>query len=199
MDVFLVAVSAGIGYLLGSMNSSLIVGKVYGTDIRKHGSGNAGTTNALRVLGKKAALFVLLGDVLKGVLAYLIGYWIGGNNGAMAGGIAAILGHNWPLYFGFKGGKGALTSITVVFLMDAYIGLIILGAFVLVVACTRYVSLGSIVGGILFPLLSVFVFHKGSEFIVFSLILSLLVIIRHHANIKRLFKGTESKLGAKKK
>jgi len=197
MPVIYVILSAIIGYLLGSINSSIIVGKAYGIDIRQHGSGNAGTTNVLRTLGKKAALFVLIGDVLKGVVAYLAGYAMADGIGAMAGGTAAILGHNWPLYFRFRGGKGALTSITVVLMMDPLIGLIILGMFVVVVALTRYVSLGSIIGAALFPVLAL-VFNRDLNFIIFALAIGLLVIFRHSSNIRRIFNGTESKLGAKK-
>jgi glycerol-3-phosphate acyltransferase PlsY len=117
----------------------------------------------------------------------------------MVGGVAAILGHNWPVYFSFKGGKGALTSFTVVMMMDWRIGLILLGVFIIIVAVTRYVSLGSIISAALFPVLSsIPVFQKTTVFIVLALLLGLLVIVRHHANISRLVKGTEAKLGAKK-
>ena len=116
---FELGLSTLIGYLLGSMNSSLIVGRFYGVDIRKHGSGNAGTTNALRTLGKKAALLVLAGDALKGILAYIAGFLIyDGQLGGMLAGTSAILGHIWPVFFGFKGGKGVLTSLAVLFLID---------------------------------------------------------------------------------
>lgn len=202
LKLFLVAVA---GYLLGSANTSLIVGIFYGVDVRKHGSGNAGTTNTLRTLGKIAALFVVAGDILKGVLASLIGmYVIGdvpniGNLGVMVGGAAAVIGHNWPVYFGFKGGKGALTSISVIMMMDWRIGLIIIGVFALVVAITRYVSLGSIIGAALFPIIAVIPFFgKSSLFVVFAFVLGFLAIMRHRTNMERLFKGTESKLGSKK-
>lgn len=200
MALIFKAVLAGvIGYLLGSANSSLIVGRFYGVDIRKHGSGNAGTTNALRTLGKKAAVFVLLGDILKGVLACLTGLFLAGETGLMAGGFGAILGHNWPLYFGFKGGKGALTSLAVVFMIDWRIGFIEVGVFILVVAITRYVSLGSIIGAVMLPVLAFIpILNKDTAFTVFSLALALLVIIRHRSNIDRIIKGTESKFGAKK-
>lgn len=203
LKVFGVAV---IGYLLGSLNSSLIVGKFYHVDVRKHGSGSAGTTNTLRTLGKVAAVLVILGDVLKGIIACLVGLYIVkdvvGNDhiGLMAGGVAAIVGHNWPLYFGFKGGKGALTSITVVMMMDWRIGLIVLGIFILTVAISRYVSLGSLFGAIMFPIISwIPFFEKTNTFIVFALIVSFLAILMHRSNIERLFKGTESKLGGDKK
>lgn len=186
-----------VGYLLGSANSALIVGKFYGVDIRQHGSGNAGATNALRTLGKKAALFVLIGDLAKGIISYLIGYYLAGGLGALAGGTAAILGHNWPLYFKFKGGKGVLTSLAVVLMMDWRIALIILGIFIVIVALTRYVSLGSIIGAALFPIISLLL-NKETKFVVFALAIGLLVIFRHRANIERILKGNESRLGEKK-
>lgn len=194
-----------LGYLLGSINTSLIVGKFYGIDVRKHGSGNAGATNTLRTLGKKAAILVTIGDLLKGIISCLLGTWlIGnvdnvGNLGLMIGGIAAIIGHNWPLYFGFKGGKGVLTTLAVVMMMDWRIGLILLGVFIIIVAFTRYVSLGSIVGSALFPIIALIpVFGRSKVFVVFAAFLGLLIIMRHSSNIERIFKGTESKLGAKK-
>ncbi len=195
MGTFIIIVI--LGYLLGSVNSAIVVGKLYGTDIRKHGSGNAGMTNTLRTLGKSAAIMVTLGDVLKGVIACLIGYFSAGEPGLLAGGAACILGHNWPLYFGFRGGKGALTSITVIFLTDYRIGFIILGMFIIAVAVTRFVSLGSIIGAAALPVMAI-LFDKSVEFIIFSVFLGLLVIGRHHSNISRLIKGNESKLGKKK-
>lgn len=187
-----------LGYILGSVNSSLIVGKFYGTDIRQHGSGNAGTTNTLRVLGKSAAALVFAGDILKGVIACLLGKLIAGDDaGVMAAGIGAIIGHNWPLYFGFKGGKGVLTSAAVVMMMDWRAGLICLAVFVLLVTITRYVSLGSIIGAGIFPIVSLII-GKNALFIAFSAAIAALIIFRHRSNIKRLLSGSESKLGQKK-
>jgi len=203
-----------IGYLLGSLNTSIIVGKFYGTDIRMHGSGNAGLTNTLRTLGKTATVLVLLGDILKGVLSYLIGNLVVGSIqmeslvanhlttvlgiGGMVGGIAAIVGHNWPIYFGFKGGKGILTSFSVVMMMDWKLGLLLLGLFIIIVAITRYVSLGSIIACVAFPV-GAFIKGNGIVFTLFAAILAILAISRHNANIKRLISGTETKIGAKKK
>lgn len=199
MQVFLMVVSAIIGYLLGSANSSLIVGKFYGTDIRKHGSGNAGTTNTLRTLGKKAALFVLMGDMLKGILAYLAGYLLTGIPlGGMIGGMCAILGHNWPLYFGFKGGRGVLTSLAVLLIMDWQTALVLLGVFIIIVLLARYVSLGSIAGAALLPIISA-VFGRDVLHIIFSAAIGIMIIVLHHDNIKRLLGSTESKLSFKKK
>jgi len=200
-----------IGYLLGSANTSLIVGKFYGVDVRKSGSGNAGLTNTLRTIGKVAAILVIIGDILKGVLSCLIGYYIlkdlqnvgvsalevPSNVGMFIGGIGAILGHNWPVYFGFKGGKGILTTFSVVMMTAPYIGLLLLGIFIVIVAITRYVSLGSIIGCALFPILIAIVF-KNTIFVVFAVFVGALAIIRHNQNIVRLVNGTESKLGSKK-
>lgn len=195
----LIAVSCILGYLLGSANSSLIVGRFYSVDIRKHGSGNAGTTNTLRTLGKKAAVFVLLGDLLKGVLAYLAGCYItGGALGGMFGGTAAILGHVWPVYFGFKGGKGVLTSLAVLLMIDWQVALVLLGIFLVIVLVTRYVSLGSVISAVLFPIVSL-ILDRGFETIAFSAFIAVLIIVMHRSNIKRLLEGTESKIGSKKR
>lgn len=195
----LMIVCGVVGYLLGSINTSLVVGKFYGIDVRMHGSGNAGTTNTLRVLGKTAAIMVLAGDILKGIIACIAGGLITGDgSGVMAAGMGAILGHNWPLYFGFKGGKGVLTSAAVVFMMDWKAGLIVLGVFAVLVAVTRYVSLGSIIAAFLFPVVSLLL-GRDLLFIVFAAAIALLIIARHRANIVRLVKGTESKLGEKSK
>lgn len=203
--IFKMVLVAVAGYLLGSINTSLVVGRFHGVDVRKHGSGNAGATNTLRTLGKKAALMVTLGDILKGIVACIIGMFVigdvenVGNLGVMLGGLTAILGHNWPVFFGFKGGKGVLTSLAVVMMMDWRIGLLLLGVFAVIVALTRYVSLGSILAAALFPVVSAIpVFGKTVVFIIFAAFLALLVVLRHRANIERIFSGTESKLGAKK-
>ena len=203
-----------IGYLLGSLNTSIIVGRCYGVDIRKHGSGNAGMTNTLRTLGKVAAALVILGDILKGVLSYIFGnvildsaamQGVFGSQlstvvgiGGMVGGIAAIIGHNWPLYFGFKGGKGILTSFSVVMMMDWQLGLMLLGLFLVIVIITRYVSVSSITACAVFPI-AAYIKGNGFVFSIFAAILALLAICRHNANIRRLINGTESKIGAKKK
>ncbi len=196
---------AGIaGYLLGSLNSSLIVGKFYGIDVRKHGSGNAGATNTLRTIGKKATAFVVLGDLLKGIVSCLIGRLVVGHVegigelGLMTAGLAAVIGHNWPLYFGFRGGKGVLASFSVVLMMDWKIGLILLGIFLVVVAVTRYISLGSITSAVLFPLVSLVpAFGLSLTFTVYAAVLAVLVVYRHRSNISRILKGTESRFGQK--
>jgi acyl phosphate:glycerol-3-phosphate acyltransferase len=198
-EVLLIILTGIIGYLLGSVNSSIVVGKFYGVDVRKHGSGNAGATNTLRTLGKKAAIIATLGDMVKGFIACIIGLLIANDMGVMTAGVAAIIGHNWPIYFNFKGGKGILTSLAVVLMMDWRIALILLGIFIIIVAITRFVSLGSIVSTVLFPIIAATLFAKPTEFIVYSTVMAAMAIFRHRTNIQRIIKGTESKLGAKKK
>ncbi|HHV95732.1 MAG TPA: glycerol-3-phosphate 1-O-acyltransferase PlsY [Clostridiaceae bacterium] len=191
--MFLLILCGVIGYLLGSINTSVVTGKFYGVDVRQHGSGNAGATNTLRVLGKKAAIMVLIGDILKGLVTCVITNSIAGQTGAIVGGAAAIVGHNWPLYFGFKGGKGVLTSITVMFYLDWQISLILVAIFAIVVLISRYVSLGSILGAIALPVLMI-LFGREIKLIIFSAALAVLVVAKHHSNIKRLVNGTESKI-----
>jgi len=202
-----------IGYLLGSLNSSLIVGKFYGVDVRQHGSGNAGATNTLRTLGKKAALLTFIGDFLKGILACLAGYYILSlfypdydnlSLGLMLAGLGCVLGHNWPLYFGFRGGKGVLTSFAVLLMMGPLPALIALAVFIIVVLITRIVSISSITAAALLPVIGA-VFGtqlnisdvKG--FVIFTSLVAALIIFRHSSNIKRLLQGKESKISLSKK
>jgi glycerol-3-phosphate acyltransferase PlsY len=204
MDILKLILALSSGYLLGSLNTALIVSRFYGKDIRQHGSKSAGLTNTLRVLGKPAAVFVLIGDILKGVIACLIGLYLSvyfySENAQICislliAGAGAVIGHNWPMYFGFKGGKGVLTAVTVLFMVDWFMALICLGFFVLIVASTRYVSLGSVCAAILFAVLSFFpTFDSTIYFNIFALFMTFMVVFKHRENILRLFAGTESKL-----
>ncbi|MBE7057458.1 MAG: glycerol-3-phosphate 1-O-acyltransferase PlsY [Ruminococcaceae bacterium] len=208
-DVIILIVCGLIGYLLGSINTSIVLSKVlYKEDIREKGSGNAGTTNALRSYGKKFAAFTLLGDLLKGIVAVLLAWLVaptGWNQlaGVIAGG-AAILGHNFPVYFGFKGGKGVLTTFAVMVVITPVPALIALLIFIALVLVFKYVSLGSMTAAASLPLI---VYFRGDYMDIpggstpifwMSVGVALLIIIRHHANIGRLIKGTESKLSLKK-
>lgn len=200
------------GYLVGSVNTSVIVGKCLGVDIRKQGSGNAGATNTLRTLGKKAAAVVLLGDVAKAVIAILLAmltarllfpgeYEISLYCRYLAG-FGAVLGHNFPIYFGFRGGKGILTSISCITMLDWRIGFILIVICILIMAVTRYVSLGSVSGAILYPLFVVAFNMNNKEpyvpyYIALSVAMGLLALYQHRSNLNRLLKGTESKLGSK--
>lgn len=204
IDILKIIAALALGYLLGSLNTAVIVGKVYGKDIISHGSKSAGLTNTLRVLGKPAAVFVLAGDILKGVIACLIGLHLGvyvysGEAtdcvSLLAAGAGAVVGHNWPVYFGFKGGKGALTAATVLFMFDWVMALICLGLFVIIVALTRYVSLGTICATILFVAISfVPVFGNTFYFYIFACLMAGMIIFKHRKNIQRLLSGTENKL-----
>lgn len=201
--IFKIIISVLMGYLLGSINTSLLIGKVfYKKDVREHGSGNAGATNTLRTLGKAAALAVVAGDILKGVLAYLAGFYLAGElepqvyAGAYAAALFAVVGHNWPVFFGFKGGKGVMTSFAVVMMFSPVEALLCLALFIVVVAITRYVSLGSMLCAVLFPVLLI-AFSKPLPMILVSIVLALLILFRHHANIKRLLAGNEKKISFK--
>ena len=204
-DMIMIVVAFILGYLLGSLNIAIIVGKIYGKDIKSLGSKSAGLTNAHRVLGKSAAAFVLIGDIMKGILACVIGlilgvylYWgdVPESVSLLAAGTGAIIGHIWPVYFGFKGGKGGLTGLAVLFMINWIMALLCLGLFTLVIVLTRYVSLGTISCAILFAILS-FIPTFGNPtlyFYVFSVLMAFIVIFKHRENIKRLLSGTENKL-----
>jgi glycerol-3-phosphate acyltransferase PlsY len=199
-------ISSVIGYLLGSISTSILVGRLIGKiDIREHGSGNAGATNTLRVLGKKSAILVVLGDALKGALAVLIAkilcvnFAIANNLPMYLAGFFAVIGHNFPLYFKFKGGKGVLTSIVTILALDWKIGIITLVFALLIMIATKYVSLGSCLGAVLIMILAPILRYGDVYFILLCEILAVLVIIKHKSNIKRLLNGTESKLGSKTK
>ncbi|TVY11598.1 glycerol-3-phosphate 1-O-acyltransferase PlsY [Paenibacillus cremeus] len=192
--------SALISYLLGSISFSYLAGRLLkGIDIRKHGSGNAGATNTLRVLGKGPGITVLLLDMLKGVAAVWIGTLHSGGDPLIQvlAGVCVIAGHNWPVFFGFRGGKGIATTIgvmvTLAFLPALFAGIVC----ILAIAATRYVSLGSLVFTALLPILIWFM-HYPTEIFVLSLLLFVFAWVRHRSNIAKLLTGKENKLGAKR-
>ena len=205
-----------IGYAFGLLQTGYIYGKLHHVDIRKQGSGNAGTTNALRTLGWKAGAVTFLGDCFKCVFAVIVVHLIfGGTHGdimpvlSMYAGMGAVLGHNYPFYLGFKGGKGiAATAGLIVSTVNAWMVLICLVVFVGLVAGTRYVSLGSLAVVIVY-LAEVVVYGQTGGFGVsgsslwemygIALFLRLSAFFKHRANIKRLLNGTENKLGSGKK
>ncbi|MCK0472135.1 glycerol-3-phosphate 1-O-acyltransferase PlsY [Halalkalibacter sp. APA_J-10(15)] len=192
-----------ISYLLGSISFSyLIAKKIKKVDIRQHGSGNAGATNTLRVLGIGPAILVLSLDIAKGIVAVWLGHWLAPDDGGVfpaLAGFAAIAGHNWPIYFGFRGGKGVATTIgvlaTLVFLPALYAGLIAIGSIFI----TRYVSLGSILFVIGTPIFMVVFFEYPDAYTYLTVVIAVLLIWRHQTNIKRLVAGEESKIGQKNK
>lgn len=200
-----------IAYLIGSINFSILISKkMAGFDIREKGSGNAGTTNMLRSVGKKAAVITLICDILKGVVSILIAVLAGKiiknlDNALLVqlAGIFVILGHTFPVFFNFKGGKGIATSLGVLLMVNWQIGLICLVFALVLIALTKMVSVGSIAAGILFPILVVFINQNyivqssNWSYLVFSIIIAILVIFNHRANVQRILTGTENKLSLK--
>jgi len=181
-----------VGYLLGNFNTGLVVSKVQaGIDIRRHGSGNAGATNILRVLGSQSALLTLLGDVAKGLIAIAIGRWLAGFSGGMAGATAAIVGHCWPALFGFKGGKGVATTAGALLYLFPVTGMLCVAVFVAVTLATRYVSLASVLAA-LFGATYLLTAHWGDPLICCAAALwAAIILFRHRANLQRLWDGTE--------
>ncbi|MFS1512329.1 glycerol-3-phosphate 1-O-acyltransferase PlsY [Chengkuizengella sp. SCS-71B] len=188
-----------ISYLLGSVSFSTLTAKwIKGIDIRKHGSGNAGATNTLRVLGLWPAIGVLVLDICKGIFAVLIGSWFAPDQIIIPTlcGLLVIIGHNWPVFFSFKGGKGIATTIGVAITLapipTIYAGLIAI-VFLLL---TRYVSLGSLLFTLFLPL-SIFIFSQSNEVFYLSIFIWIFAWYRHRSNIVRLLQGQEGKVGQK--
>ena len=204
-----------VAYLIGSVNFGVIISKkMAGFDVREKGSGNAGSTNVLRTVGKKAAVITLVCDILKGVVSILIAVIVGKLVKDVSPAIlvelaafCAIVGHTFPIFFGFKGGKGVATSLGVLLLINWKIGLICLVFALAIMAITRMVSLGSISAAVLFAVLVIFASDFRNAFIaefefsymIFAIVLSALVIFNHRSNLKRIMNGTENKLSFKKK
>ena len=200
-----------IAYAIGSINFSVIISKkMAGFDVREKGSGNAGTTNMLRSVGKQAAAITLLCDILKGVISILIALLVGNiaKNVDKAvlvqiAGILVVVGHTFPIFFEFKGGKGVATSLGVIMMINWQIGLICLVFAIAIMAFSKMVSMGSVGAAILFPILTLFintnfiVQESGMKYFVFSVMLAAMVIFNHRANIKRIANGTENKLSFK--
>lgn len=206
---------AVISYLIGSINFSVIFSKKFaGFDIREKGSGNAGSTNMLRSVGKGAAALTLICDILKGVvtigLAILFGNIIPDSNKELllqVAGVMVILGHTFPIFFGFKGGKGVATSLGVLLFSNWQIGLICLVFALAMMVLTRMVSLGSCTAAVLFPVLTLFINQhytvltegkNGNVYFIYSVILAAIVLFNHRENIKRIYEGTENRLSLKK-
>ena len=184
-----------IAYLVGSIPSGLILGKLFWhTDLRKYGSHNIGATNAWRTLGKVPGIIVFLADSLKGQAGVLLGLsFVGTPLAAVIGGLLAIVGHSFSLFLRLHGGKGVATSLGVLTMLMGNVTLIVFVLWFAIVYMTRYVSLGSVVAGVLTPILAA-LFAYPMEYIVFTVIAALLVIVRHRENIKRLMNGTENKI-----
>lgn len=209
-------ISGIIAYLLGSISFSIIfTKKIAGFDVRQKGSGNAGSTNVLRTAGKKPAILTLICDILKGVIAIFIAYLIGRifnfdiQSSAMLvqiAGICVVIGHTFPVFFGFKGGKGVATALGVLLVTNWQIGLICLVFALVLMALTRIVALGSIAAAILFPVLCFFITNNylvgdsstRMSYLVFGIIMAVIVIFNHRSNIQRMASGKENRLIFKK-
>jgi glycerol-3-phosphate acyltransferase PlsY len=190
-------------YLLGSIPSGLVLGKVRGVDVRQYGSGNIGTTNVLRTVGKKYAAVAMVADMLKGTIAVLIGGWvIGSPAGEMAAGFAAIAGHDWSVFIKFRGGRGVATSAGGAMPMQAISPIAGIAVFALVSALTRYVSVGSMVGALsaVAVMALFYAFDRVPvEYLIYISAAVALIVVQHRENISRLLSGTENRLGQKAK
>jgi glycerol-3-phosphate acyltransferase PlsY len=195
-----------LAYLCGSIPTAVWIGLAfYGIDVREYGSGNAGATNTFRVLGKKAGIPVMLIDILKGWTATNLAYFIGVSttgaynspeymNYALALGIAAVMGHLFPIFAGFRGGKGIATLLGMVLAINLPAALLCLGVFLVTLIITRYVSLGSILAGFVYPIAVAVIFPISRPVIIYGMCMCLLILVTHQKNIERLLKGKESKV-----
>ncbi len=190
-------------YLLGSMNFAIIISKTkYKSDIRNYGSGNAGATNMMRTFGKSAAGLTFLGDALKAFAAGLIGYLALGQYGAYIAGLFCILGHMFPIYYKFKGGKGVVTAAISILMCNPLVFLVLLLLFVIIVACTKYISLASVMCMLLYPVIldrmEKWINGGTGAYVLIAILNAALVIFMHRENIKRLWHGKENKFSFKK-
>lgn len=216
MGLIIILVTLTAGYFIGNISPAIIIGRINGTDIRNQGSGNAGSTNVLRVFGKKAAIITLVVDMLKGAAAVWIGAAAGGLGAvneimeygpqilAMFTGYASMCGHNWPILYGFKGGKGVATAGGVLIAVNYLVGLTSLGILLLVVMITKRVSAGSVIASALLPLTAQILGAEAMKdypvaYIGFAFLVAVTIIFKHRANIKRIADGTEPKISFKKK
>jgi glycerol-3-phosphate acyltransferase PlsY len=207
-EQMLIGLACVIAYLLGSIPSSVWIGKAFfGVDVREHGSGNAGATNTLRVLGKPAGFTVLFLDFMKGFAAASLAFWSGLMLNPnylmeykMLFGALAVVGHIYPVFAGFRGGKGIATVIGVVAGMDWMLALACFISFIIIVAITKYISVGSMLSGLISPLYAGLIHHwEEKNLVYFCVVVGLLVVYTHRSNIKRLRKGEESRFSLAKK
>ena len=183
------------GYLIGGINTSILYSKLrYGKDIRESGSGNAGLTNMLRTYGKGAAAVTLFGDIAKTAICCLIGAIVLGKTGAFICGYGAVIGHIWPVWFKFRGGKGVLALATVILICSPVTFLICITVFFIIVAFTKYISLGSVICALLMPVVLARIMGTANLVIIPTVIICLIIVWKHRSNIKRLREGNENKI-----
>lgn len=194
LHIFLCAV---IGYFLGCFSTGIILGDMAKVDIRKYGSKSTGTTNVVRVMGLKMGFVTFIGDFIKAAIAVLLGMMIGGRDGGLIAGLFSVVGHNWPVFYGFKGGKGIACSTAVLLLNVPFEGAIAAAIAILVIYFSRYISLGSL--SLLMSAAFILPFTRGLwPEGAWALLLFVFALYRHRSNIQRLMRGTESKFTGKK-
>ena len=201
MKEFLLIITA---YLIGSIPSALIISRKYfGIDIREYGSGNMGATNSFRILGAKYGTIIMVMDVLKGMLAvglfYLLPYYISNElertNFMIALGLSSVIGHIFPVFADFKGGKGVATLLGMILAIQPYVALTCIGVFLIVLFLTRYVSLSSILGAIMLPISVLWIWNEDElTYRIFAMLVAIMVIITHQKNISRIIKGAENRV-----
>lgn len=192
-----------ISYLLGSINFAIVISsRKYNQDIRAYGSKNAGMTNMVRTYGKKMGALTLVGDALKAVIACLVGYALFGIHGAYIAAIGCIVGHMFPIFFGFKGGKGVATAAFAMLMTNPLVFIICIVLFVLIVLMSKYISLASVTTMLIYPYILYGIDSLAfgyCPYVPYALLMSVLIMIKHKDNIKRLRNGTENKFSLKKK
>ena len=197
MSMLHIMLCAVIGYFMGCFSTGIILGDMAKIDIRKYGSKSTGTTNVIRVMGFKMGLMTFIGDFIKAVIAILLGMMIGGRDGGLIAGLFSVIGHNWPVFYGFKGGKGIACSTAVLLLNVPLEGAISAAIAISVIYLSRYVSLGSL--SLLFSAAVILPFTRGLWPVgAWALLLFIFAVYRHRTNIQRLMRGTESKFTGKK-
>ena len=197
MSMLHIMLCAMIGYFMGCFSTGIILGDMAKIDIRKYGSKSTGTTNVIRVMGFKMGLMTFIGDFIKAVIAVLLGMMIGGRDGGLIAGLFSVIGHNWPVFYGFKGGKGIACSTAVLLLNVPLEGAISAAIAISVIYLSRYVSLGSL--SLLFSAAVILPFTRGLWPVgAWALLLFIFAVYRHRTNIQRLMRGTESKFTGKK-
>lgn len=205
-EILLAAAVAVIAYLLGCISTGTLIANAQGVNIRNEGSKNTGASNVLRVLGLKSGLVTFVGDFIKATLACWLGSLILPGEafgiarlGVLLGGLFVVIGHNWPVFYHFRGGKGVACSVAVIFFVDPLWGMISIALCILVIALTRYISLGSMTMLLSYMILMCANYWGHWPLCIFTVVLLLMCVYRHRSNIQRLLNGTENKIGTKVK
>lgn len=201
MAILPLLLAAAAGYLLGNFQTGMIIGRLFGkVDLRTKGSGGTGATNAMRTLGLRAGVLTFLGDLLKGTAASLIGRTLAGESGQLLAALFVVIGHIWPVFFRFHGGKGVSTTVGALAIIYPWLGVLCVGTSIVLIAITRYVSLGNCAGIFLFALIMIgSTIRTQNPWLLLCVLISALVIFAHRKNLVRLLRGTENKLSVGKK